>query len=152
MAKIVKACLHLLFVNFIEYSTKSTIKSLNTIWQTHTRTNTTTDKQNLNYRKPPTITPWLIYFRKRFLMGLYKGGGLYTGGLIHGRSFVFIVINKSDINKSVINKRVLSSDYWAYIKGLVSHQEFAGSNSCWRPFFGTNRLDDLESVYNLSYI
>ena len=36
-------------------------------------------------------------------MGLYKGGGLYTGGLIHGRSFV-LVINKSDI----------SSDYWAY--------------------------------------
>ena len=27
-------------------------------------------------------------------------------------------------------------------KGLVSHEEFAGSNSCWRPFFGTNRLDD----------
>jgi hypothetical protein len=38
-----------------------------------------------------------------------------------------------------------------YIKGLVSHQEFAGSNSCWRPFFGTNRLDDLESFYNPSY-
>jgi hypothetical protein len=30
------------------------------------------------YRKPPTISPGLIYFRKRFLMGLYKGGG---GGL-----------------------------------------------------------------------
>jgi hypothetical protein len=72
----------------------------------------------LSYRKPPTTSPGLIYFRKRFLMGLYKGGGgLYTGGLIHGRSFV-LVINKSDINKSVIkqgNKRVLSSDYWAYI-------------------------------------
>ena len=57
-------------------------------------------------RKPPTISPGLIYFRKRFLMGLYKvggGGGLYTGGLIHGRSFV-LVINKSDINKSVINR------------------------------------------------
>ena len=34
-----------------------------------------------SYRKPPTISPGLIYFRKRFLMGLYKGGGLYTGGL-----------------------------------------------------------------------
>jgi hypothetical protein len=35
------------------------------------------------YRKPPTISPGLIYIRKRFLMGLYKGGGggLYTGGL-----------------------------------------------------------------------
>ena len=30
------------------------------------------------YRKPPTISSGLIYFRKRFLMGLYKGGG---GGL-----------------------------------------------------------------------
>jgi hypothetical protein len=35
--------------------------------------------------KPPTISPGLIYFRKRFLMDLNKGvGGLYTGGLIHG--------------------------------------------------------------------
>ena len=31
------------------------------------------------YRKPPTISPGLIFFRKRFLMG---GGGLiYRGGL-----------------------------------------------------------------------
>jgi hypothetical protein len=52
-----------------------------------------------NYRKPPTKSPGLIYFRKRFLMGLYKGG------LIHGRSFV-LVINKSDINKSVINRKI----------------------------------------------
>ena len=29
------------------------------------------------YRKPPTISPGLIFFRKRFLMGLHKGGGLY---------------------------------------------------------------------------
>ena len=46
------------------------------------------------YRKPPTISPGLIYFRKRFLMGLY------TGGLIHGRSFV-LVINKSVINREI---------------------------------------------------
>ena len=60
----------------------------------------------LIYRKHPTISPGLIYFRKRFVMGLYKGGGLYTGGgLIHGRSFV-LVINKSDINKSVINRKI----------------------------------------------
>ena len=65
------------------------------------------------YRKPPTISPGLIYFRKRFLMGLYKGC-LYTGGLIHGRSFV-LVINKSDISHKQENKHVLSSDYWAYI-------------------------------------
>jgi hypothetical protein len=56
------------------------------------------------YRKPPTISPGLIYFRKRFLMGLYKGGLIY-GGLIHGRSFV-LVINKSHINKSVINRKI----------------------------------------------
>jgi hypothetical protein len=59
----------------------------------------------LVYRKPPTISPGLIYFRKRFLMGLYKGGLIYGGGLIHGRSFV-LVINKSDINKSVINRKI----------------------------------------------
>jgi hypothetical protein len=59
------------------------------------------------YRKPPTISPGLIYFRKRFLMGLYKGGLIYGGGggLIHGRSFV-LVINKSYINKSVINRKI----------------------------------------------
>ena len=32
------------------------------------------------YRKPQTISPGLIIFRKRFLMGLYKGGGLIYGG------------------------------------------------------------------------
>jgi hypothetical protein len=47
----------------------------------------------------------------------------------------------------------LSASGWEVcFKGLVSHQEFAGSNSCWRPFFGTNRLDDLESFYNPSYL
>jgi hypothetical protein len=46
------------------------------------------------YRRPPTISPGLTFFRKRFLMGLYKGGGaLYTGGgLIHG----LYMINNSD--------------------------------------------------------
>ena len=71
----------------------------------------------LGYRKPPTISPGLIYFRKRFLMGLYKGGLIYGGGLIHGRSFV-LAINKSDIkqvSQKQENKHVLSSDYWAYI-------------------------------------
>jgi hypothetical protein len=33
------------------------------------------------YRKPPTISPGLIYFRKRFLMGLYKGGAYIRVGL-----------------------------------------------------------------------
>jgi hypothetical protein len=57
------------------------------------------------YRKPPTISPGLIFFRKRFLMGLYKGGldtggGGGGGGVIHGRSFV-LVINKSAINRKI---------------------------------------------------
>jgi hypothetical protein len=55
----------------------------------------------IEYRKPPTISPGLIYFRgKRFLMAYTRGGGL-----IHGQSFV-LVINKSDINKSVINRKI----------------------------------------------
>ena len=35
----------------------------------------------MQYRKPPTISPGLIYFRKRFLMGLYKGGAYIRVGL-----------------------------------------------------------------------
>jgi hypothetical protein len=31
------------------------------------------------YRKRPTISPGLIYFRKRFLMGLYKEELIYGG-------------------------------------------------------------------------
>ena len=87
------------------------------------------------YYKPPPISPGFIYFRKQFLMGLYKGrrggglytreGGLYTrvgayiqGGLIHGQSFVFI--NKSGINKSVVNSKItcikqLKQRHWTYI-------------------------------------
>ena len=70
------------------------------------------------YRKPPTVSPGLIYFRKRFLMGLHKGGG----GLIYGWAYtwtIFCVSNKQVRHKQVShkqgNKRVLSSDYWAYI-------------------------------------
>ena len=36
------------------------------------------------YRKPPNVSPGLIFVRKHFLVGLYMGGGLYTGGLIYG--------------------------------------------------------------------
>ena len=71
---------------------------------------------HLAYRKPPTISPGLIYFRKRFLMDLYKGGG----GLLYGWAYtwtIFCVSNKQVRNKQVShkqgNKRVLSSDYWA---------------------------------------
>ena len=66
-----------------------------------------------------SISPRLIYFRKRFLMGLYKGGG---GGLIYGWAYtwtIFSVSKKQVRHKQVShkqgNKPVLSSDYWAYI-------------------------------------
>jgi hypothetical protein len=63
--------------------------------------------ERIDYRKPPTISPGLIYFRKRFLMDLYEGGLIYGGGLIHGRSFVLvyvIVINKySNSDKQVLS-------------------------------------------------
>jgi hypothetical protein len=41
------------------------------------------------YRKPPTISPGLIYFRKQFLMSLYKGGGgsMYRG-LIYSGAYI----------------------------------------------------------------
>ena len=58
------------------------------------------------YRKPPTISPGLIYFRKRFLMGLYKeGGGAHIRVCLYMDDLLF-VINKSDINKSVINREI----------------------------------------------
>jgi hypothetical protein len=63
------------------------------------------------YRKPPTISPGLIYFRKRFLMGLYKGG------LIYGWAYtwtIFCVSNKQ-VRHIQVGHKQLSSDYWAYI-------------------------------------
>jgi hypothetical protein len=69
-----------------------------------------------SYRKPPTISPGLIYFRKRFLMGLYKGGLIYGGAYTWA---IFCVSNKQVRHKQVShkqeNKHVLSCDYWAYI-------------------------------------
>jgi hypothetical protein len=38
-----------------------------------------------NFLEP--LSPGLIFFRKRFLMGLYKGG-LYTGGLIYMGAYI----------------------------------------------------------------
>jgi hypothetical protein len=52
------------------------------------------------------------------------------GGLIHGRSFVFIVINKSDINKSVINREI--NVYSAAITGLILRANIFG----WALIFG----------------
>ena len=54
------------------------------------------------YRKPPTISPGLIYFRKQFLMGLYKGG------LIYGWAYtwtIFCVSNKQVRHKQVGHKQ-----------------------------------------------
>jgi hypothetical protein len=52
----------------------------------------------LKYRKPPTISPGLILFRKRFLTGLYLyKGGLYTGGLYTWT--IFCVSNKQVSHK-----------------------------------------------------
>ena len=58
----------------------------------------------LEYRKPPTISPGLIYFRKRFLMGLYKGGGLYTGGGANTWT-IFCVSDKQVGHKQVSHKQ-----------------------------------------------
>ena len=70
------------------------------------------------YHKPPTISPGLIYFRKRYLTGLYKGGLIYGGGGAYTWT-IFCVSNKQVRHKQVShkqeNKHVLSSDYWAYI-------------------------------------
>ena len=53
------------------------------------------------YRKHPTISLGLIFFRKRFIGLIQGGGGAYKrGGLIHGRSFVLAK------NKSVINRKI----------------------------------------------
>ena len=86
----------------------------------------------MRYRKPPTKSPGLIYFRKRFLMGLYKGGLIQGWAYIYGGAYtwtIFCVSNKQVRHKQVShkqeigeNKHVLSSDYWAYINsgGLYS--------------------------------
>ena len=70
----------------------------------------------LVYRKPPTISTGLIYFRKRFLMGLYKGGLIYEWAYTWT---IFCVSNKQVRHKQVGhrqgNKRVLT----AAITGLI---------------------------------
>jgi hypothetical protein len=57
------------------------------------------------YRKPPTISPGLIYFRKRFLMGLYKGGLIYGGG---GYTWTIFCVSNKQVRhtKSVINRKI----------------------------------------------
>ena len=54
------------------------------------------------YRKPPTISPGLIYFRKRFLMGLYKGGAYIRGA---NTWTIFCVSNKQVRHKQVSHKQ-----------------------------------------------
>ena len=76
------------------------------------------------------------------------GGGLIAFPQIHISTDVHVVFWMTKVQSMqsrkipeshTVDKRI-PPEY--YFKGLVSHQEFAGSNSCWRPFFGTNRLDD----------
>ena len=57
------------------------------------------------YRKPPTISPGLIYFRKRFLMGLYKGGLICGGGGGANTWTIFCVSNKQVRHKQVSHKQ-----------------------------------------------
>ena len=64
------------------------------------------------YRKPPTISPGLIFFRKRFLMGLHRGGGLISRGDYIWRFMVcmvfmiFSVYSLSQINKKITHYRI----------------------------------------------
>jgi hypothetical protein len=55
------------------------------------------------YRKPPTISAGLIYFRKRFLMGLYKGGGAYIRGA--NTWMIYCVSNKQVSHKQDSHKQ-----------------------------------------------
>ena len=55
------------------------------------------------YRKTPAISPGLTYFRKRFLMGLYKGGLIYGGAYTWT---IFGVSNKQASHKKE-NEHVL---------------------------------------------
>jgi hypothetical protein len=68
------------------------------------------------YRKPPTISPGLIYFRSDFWWA-YKRWGLTYGWAYTWTTFC--VSNKQVRHKQVCykqgNKRVLNSDYLAYI-------------------------------------
>ena len=64
------------------------------------------------YRKPPTISPGLVYFRKRFLMGLYKGGLIYGGG---GYTWtIFCVSNNKSYFSPCLVSFVLIGEYIQY--------------------------------------
>jgi hypothetical protein len=58
----------------------------------------------LEYRKPPTISPGLIYFRKRFLMGYTRGGGAYIRGWANTWT-IFCVSDKQVGHKQVSHKQ-----------------------------------------------
>ena len=54
------------------------------------------------YRKPPNISPGLIFVRKHFLVGLYMGGaytweGLIYGGLIYGQDVVLVILTINNL-------------------------------------------------------
>jgi hypothetical protein len=67
------------------------------------------------YRKPPTISPGLIYFRNTTL---YKGGGL-----IYGWAYTWTIfcVDKQVRHKQVSHKQGNKRVYMAYIRvGLYS--------------------------------
>ena len=59
------------------------------------------------YRKPPTISPGLIFFRKRILMRLYKGGLIYGGGGAYTWTIfcvsVIVITKYSNSDKQVLS-------------------------------------------------
>jgi hypothetical protein len=83
------------------------------------------------YRKPPTMSPGLIYFRNRFLMGLYKGGGGANTWTI------FCVSNKQVRHKQVThkqeNKHVLFNNtaFWFTLSAIKTMTMFLNIVLCY---------------------
>ena len=67
------------------------------------------------YSKPATISPGLIYFRKRFLMGLYKGGGAYIRGA--NTWTIFCVSNKARHKQVLVSHKQENK----YVLQLISY-------------------------------
>jgi hypothetical protein len=95
------------------------------------------------YRKPPTISPGLIYFRKQFLMSLYKGGlytgGLNTAGLIYSGAYTWTIfcvykqVGHKQVSHKQENKHVLSN-----VAGLILYRRtyFREGLIFWGVIFG----------------
>ena len=44
------------------------------------------------YRKPPNISPGLIFVHMLFLVGLYMGAYIQGGVVIYGQDFVLVIL------------------------------------------------------------